>query len=79
MLSDPSSDVSDTTALQELPRRLVRALPSLACPDCGGSVEHRGEFYDFDPVQLAPVPKNHPQVLIGGGRSEHSVGCRAWA
>ncbi|MCP4904444.1 MAG: LLM class flavin-dependent oxidoreductase [bacterium] len=32
----------------------------------GERVEHHGEFYDFDPVQLAPVPKNHPPVLIGG-------------
>lgn len=32
----------------------------------GEMVEHHGEFYDFDPVQMAPVPSQHPLVLIGG-------------
>ena len=32
----------------------------------GEMVEHHGEFYDFDPVQMAPVPARFPPVLVGG-------------
>ena len=32
----------------------------------GDSVEHHGEFYDFDPVQMAPAPERFPPVLVGG-------------
>ena len=32
----------------------------------GGMVEHHGEFYDFPPVQMAPVPHRCPPVLFGG-------------
>ncbi|MFP3899581.1 MAG: TIGR03619 family F420-dependent LLM class oxidoreductase [Acidimicrobiia bacterium] len=32
----------------------------------GGMVEHHGEFYDFDRVQMAPVPARPVPVLIGG-------------
>ena len=33
----------------------------------GGMVSHSGEFYDFPPVQMEPVPTEPVPVLIGGG------------
>jgi probable F420-dependent oxidoreductase len=34
---------------------------------CSGEMEeHHGEFYDFGPVQMQPVPSRCPPVLIGG-------------
>jgi len=34
---------------------------------CSGQMEeHHGEFYDFGPVQMQPVPSHCPPVLIGG-------------
>ena len=35
----------------------------------GGLVEHHGEFYDFDKLQVAPVP-GKPVPIIVGGHSE---------
>jgi len=35
----------------------------------GGLVEHHGEFYDFDKLQMAPVP-GKPVPIIVGGHSE---------
>ncbi len=32
----------------------------------GGMVEHHGKFYDFPPVEMAPVPRHRPPVLVGG-------------
>jgi probable F420-dependent oxidoreductase len=32
----------------------------------GGMVEHHGAFYDFPPMQLAPVPSAPVPVLVGG-------------
>ncbi len=32
----------------------------------GGMVEHRGEFYDFDPVEMRPAPTEPVPVYIGG-------------
>ncbi|MBW2496682.1 MAG: TIGR03619 family F420-dependent LLM class oxidoreductase [Deltaproteobacteria bacterium] len=32
----------------------------------GGMVEHHGEFYDFEPVQMSPLPVRPPPVLVGG-------------
>jgi alkanesulfonate monooxygenase SsuD/methylene tetrahydromethanopterin reductase-like flavin-dependent oxidoreductase (luciferase family) len=29
-------------------------------------VEHHGEFYDFEPVQMAPAPPRCPRILVGG-------------
>jgi probable F420-dependent oxidoreductase len=43
--------------------RVVRALFS------GEMIEHHGEFYDFAPVQMAPVPRRLPPVLVGGHSS----------
>jgi probable F420-dependent oxidoreductase len=31
-----------------------------------GMVEHHGEFYDFPEVQMAPVPRRCPPILVGG-------------
>jgi alkanesulfonate monooxygenase SsuD/methylene tetrahydromethanopterin reductase-like flavin-dependent oxidoreductase (luciferase family) len=31
-----------------------------------GMIEHHGEFYDFPPVQMAPVPRRCPPILVGG-------------
>ena len=32
----------------------------------GGMVEHHGEFYDFDRLEIAPVPAEPVPILIGG-------------
>jgi probable F420-dependent oxidoreductase len=32
----------------------------------GEMVEYHGEFYDFPPVQMAPVPRRCPPILAGG-------------
>jgi alkanesulfonate monooxygenase SsuD/methylene tetrahydromethanopterin reductase-like flavin-dependent oxidoreductase (luciferase family) len=32
----------------------------------GGYVEHRGEFFDFPPLQLAPAPNQQIPIYIGG-------------
>lgn len=32
----------------------------------GGMVEHHGEFYDFDPLEMRPVPSRKVPVYVGG-------------
>jgi probable F420-dependent oxidoreductase len=32
----------------------------------GGMVEHHGEFYDFDPLEMSPAPPAPVPVLVGG-------------
>ena len=32
----------------------------------GGMVSHQGEFYNFPPVEMAPVPERFPPILVGG-------------
>jgi probable F420-dependent oxidoreductase len=32
----------------------------------GGLVEHHGEFYDFDKLQMAPVPAQPVPIIVGG-------------
>lgn len=32
----------------------------------GGMVEHHGEFYDFDPVEMRPAPAGPVPILVGG-------------
>jgi probable F420-dependent oxidoreductase len=32
----------------------------------GGMVEHHGEFYDFDPLDMSPAPAEPVPVLVGG-------------
>lgn len=38
----------------------------------GGMVEHHGEFYDFDPLQMAPAPAQKIP-LLGGGFSKPAL------
>ncbi len=47
-------------------RRLDEMLPTLAALWQGGLVEHHGEFYDFGPLSIAPVPSAKIPVYIGG-------------
>jgi alkanesulfonate monooxygenase SsuD/methylene tetrahydromethanopterin reductase-like flavin-dependent oxidoreductase (luciferase family) len=35
----------------------------------GGVVEHHGEFYDFEPLEISPVP-DRPIPIWGGGTSD---------
>ncbi len=32
----------------------------------GGMVEHHGEFYDFEPLQMSPAPAEPIPILVGG-------------
>lgn len=32
----------------------------------GGMVEHHGEFYDFDPVEMRPAPETQVPIYVGG-------------
>jgi len=32
----------------------------------GGMVEHHGEFYDFEPLQMSPAPREPIPILVGG-------------
>ena len=32
----------------------------------GGMVEHHGEFYDFDRLEMAPAPSEQVPILVGG-------------
>ena len=32
----------------------------------GGMVEHHGEFYDFDPVEMRPAPPAPVPIYVGG-------------
>jgi alkanesulfonate monooxygenase SsuD/methylene tetrahydromethanopterin reductase-like flavin-dependent oxidoreductase (luciferase family) len=32
----------------------------------GGMVEHHGEYYDFDRLQMSPAPKARIPIIIGG-------------
>lgn len=64
-------------------RRLAEAIEVLRALMTGRMVEHRGEFYDFGPVQLNPVPKE-PVPIYGGGVSERALRraatlCDGWA
>lgn len=38
----------------------------------GGMVEHHGEFYDFDRLEMAPAP-GHPVPILVGGHSERAL------
>jgi probable F420-dependent oxidoreductase len=49
----------------------------------GGMVEHHGQFYDFDPVQMSPAP-DRPIPIYGGGLSKPALRraaqlCDGWA
>jgi len=47
-------------------RRSDEMLAVLAKLFTGEMVEHRGEFYAFAPLQMQPVPRRRPPVLVGG-------------
>jgi len=32
----------------------------------GGMVEHHGEFYDFDPLEMSPAPSQPIPIIVGG-------------
>ena len=32
----------------------------------GGYVEHHGEFYDFEPLEMRPLPSHPVPILVGG-------------
>jgi alkanesulfonate monooxygenase SsuD/methylene tetrahydromethanopterin reductase-like flavin-dependent oxidoreductase (luciferase family) len=32
----------------------------------GGMVEHHGEFYDFDKLEMSPSPTQQPKIYVGG-------------
>ncbi len=42
---------------------MLEVLPKLLTGDV---VEHHGEFYDFDPLSIAPVPTKPVPVIVGG-------------
>jgi probable F420-dependent oxidoreductase len=47
-------------------KRLDEMLDVLPKLFTGRMVEHHGEFYDFDPLQMAPVPAKPVPVIVGG-------------
>jgi len=64
-------------------RRLSEALEVMRTLWRGGMVEHHGEFYDFGPVQMSPVPRE-PVPIYGGGVSDAALRraatqCDGWA
>ncbi|MCH7600733.1 MAG: TIGR03619 family F420-dependent LLM class oxidoreductase [Myxococcales bacterium] len=64
-------------------RRLDEAIEVLRKLFAGGMVEHHGEFYDFDRIQMSPVP-DRPVPIYGGGVSEPALRraatlCDGWA
>ena len=64
-------------------RRLDEAIEILRKLFAGGMVEHRGEFFDFDPIQMSPVP-DRAVPFYGGGVSEPALRraatlCDGWA
>jgi len=64
-------------------RRLAEALEVMRALWRGGMAEHHGEFYDFGPVQMSPVPRE-PVPIYGGGVSDAALRraaslCDGWA
>lgn len=47
-------------------RRLDEMLPALRELWTGGPVEHHGQWYDFGPLSIAPVPSRPVPVYVGG-------------
>jgi probable F420-dependent oxidoreductase len=47
-------------------KRMDEMLPVLHRLWAGGWVEHHGEFYDFAPLQISPVPRGPVTVWCGG-------------
>jgi len=64
-------------------RRLAEAIEILRALLAGGLVEHHGEFYDFDPIEMHPVPETRVPIY-GGGVSDAALRraatlCDGWA
>ena len=64
-------------------RRLAEAIEILRALLAGGPVEHHGEFYDFDTLEMHPVPKARVPIY-GGGVSDAALRraaalCDGWA
>jgi len=64
-------------------RRLAESIEVLRALLAGGWVEHRGEFFDFDAVQMNPVPSSTVPIY-GGGLSPAALRraaqlCDGWA
>ena len=53
-------------------RRLEECITVLRKLWRGGMVEHHGEFYDFDPLQISPLPTRRVP-LWGGGTSDPAL------
>jgi probable F420-dependent oxidoreductase len=47
-------------------KRMDEMLTVLRALWAGGMVEHHGEFYDFDPVEMRPTPPAPVPVYVGG-------------
>jgi probable F420-dependent oxidoreductase len=47
-------------------RRMDEMLTVMGALMAGGMVEHHGEFYDFEPIQMSPVPTEPVPVYVGG-------------
>lgn len=64
-------------------KRLNESIEVLRKMLAGGMVEHRGAFFDFDPVEINPVPTK-PVPIYGGGTSNAALRraatlCDGWA
>ncbi|WP_028920863.1 TIGR03619 family F420-dependent LLM class oxidoreductase [Pseudonocardia acaciae] len=47
-------------------RRADEAIEVLRRVLGGGMVEHHGEFYDFEPLQMSPAPTERVPIFVGG-------------
>ncbi len=47
-------------------RRMDEMIDVLRALWKGGMVEHHGEFYDFDPLEMSPAPPGPVPILVGG-------------
>ncbi len=53
-------------------RRLEEAVEVMRKLWAGGMIEHHGEFYDFAPLEMSPVP-DEPVPIWGGGTSDAAL------
>ncbi|MBK7948048.1 MAG: TIGR03619 family F420-dependent LLM class oxidoreductase [Deltaproteobacteria bacterium] len=62
-------------------RRTDEMLEVVAKLLSGEMVEHHGEFYDFAPLQMQPVPSRRPPVWVGGESAvamRRAARCDGW-
>ncbi|MBY0400036.1 TIGR03619 family F420-dependent LLM class oxidoreductase [Myxococcota bacterium] len=62
-------------------RRTDEMLEVMAKLFTGEMVEHHGEFYDFAPLQMQPVPTRRPLVWVGGESApaiRRAARCDGW-